>query len=242
MSVDFWDSLLVLICLITLFNLWDAEWAARKPNWWWWRRLSLLRNSLNHFKITLSNTSLIQLRRLIGRKFEGSEWSLLGFGIGMTFMCFHLVGKMITSDNNWTKLVKNKRTLRERFFNKELLMASSPGAFPFLSPLTTVLIWGIGVETTTLQHWTACPKFISKRSNLGIIMRLGKPIFLSTFSWFSNLSIVRQIVSEFVAVVFIHYTNEMSSNLKYLHRNYLYFIIIFLIFSFLSVFEGTDWP
>jgi hypothetical protein len=33
------------------------------------------------------------LRRLIRRKFEGFERSLVGFGIGMPFAWFHLFGK-----------------------------------------------------------------------------------------------------------------------------------------------------
>jgi hypothetical protein len=41
----------------------------------------------------LSNNLLTKLKRLIGRKFQKFERSLLGFGMGMTFACFHLIGK-----------------------------------------------------------------------------------------------------------------------------------------------------
>jgi hypothetical protein len=38
-----------------------------------------------------------ELRRLIGRKFEGFERSLLGYGIRVTFACVHLFHEVINS-------------------------------------------------------------------------------------------------------------------------------------------------
>jgi hypothetical protein len=111
----------------------------------------LLRNSLNRFKITLSNTLLIELRRLIGRKFEGSESSLLGFGIGVTFACLHFVGKKYDNFRTTIEKVGQKyKGLTRKILQQRIAVPQSSHDIPDF-PWRRISR-GIGVETTALQH------------------------------------------------------------------------------------------
>ena len=122
-------------------NRWSSvDLALLKPDWCFFKNHISSRSDLSLCSLTLSNSFITELIRLMGRKVVVREGSLSGFSDIRRVAIFHAVGMKLS----WMEEVKS---LGKRWNNEvvvpslstSLCMLSGPGALPLLRNLTNLM-------------------------------------------------------------------------------------------------------